>query len=193
MAKVDLRRIGHKHSEETKKKISNANKGRIFSDAWIHNLSLAHKGQVSHRKGKKFVDEEVSRGKRKKYIKEWKIKNKDRILGVSRIWAKKNIEKLATRARLRYQKNPQKELDRVRFKKYGISGDEYREIIKKQGERCPICGNSILKNLSVDHDHVTGKIRGLICNACNLAIANAGDSPDRLRAMAEYLEKIHET
>jgi len=188
MAKVDLRRIGHKHSEETKKKISDANKGRVFSDAWIHNLSLAHKGQVSWRKGKKFVDTEVSKEKRKAYIRNWKSKNKNRILEATRAWSKKNRVHITTLARLYYRANKQKELDRVRLKKYGISGNEYREILKRQGGKCPICRNSIVKNLSVDHDHATGKIRGLICNPCNLAIANAGDSPDRLRAMAKYLE-----
>jgi len=38
-------------------------------------------------------------------------------------------------------------------------------------------------------DLTTGKIRGIICNACNLAIGNAENSPDRLRSMAKYLEE----
>jgi len=181
--------LGRKHLEETKRKISIANKGRKFSDEWIKNMSISHKGQVAWNKGKKFVDEKVSKEKRKIYVKKWRLINKDRILGVSRIWAKKNKKKLALKARLRYQKNPQRELDRIRFKKYGITGDEFRILIKKQKNKCPICYRSIIKNLSVDHNHITGKIRGIICNDCNLAIGNAGSSPSRLRMMAIYLEK----
>ena len=180
---------GYKHSEETRKKISRANKGRTFSDEWRKKLSIAHKGQVSWRKGKKFVDGEASKEKRKIYRREWTIKNKDRILEVGRNYQKKNREKLSMQARLRYRKNPQKELDRIRYKKYGINGDEFRTILKKQGAKCPICGKDITKNLSVDHDHITGEIRGLICNQCNLAIGNSEDSPSRLREMASYLEK----
>src|SRR3990167_8472300 len=92
-------------TEETRKKIGLANKGRVFSDEWRKNLSIAHRGQVSWRKGKTFVDK------------------------------------------------------------------------KKQNNKCPICHRGIKKNLSVDHNHSTKKIRGLICNNCNLSIGNANDSP----------------
>ena len=125
------------------------------------------------------------------YRREWRYKNRDRLFEVSRAWRKRNMKKLATIARLRYQRNPQKELDRVRFKKYGITGEEYRTILEKQGIKCPICSKDITRNLSVDHNHTTGKIRGFICNKCNLSIGNAEDSPDRLRAMADYLEKTN--
>ncbi len=175
--------------EETKRKISIANKGRVFSAEWRRNLSLAHKGQVSWRKGKRFVDEDVSKEKRRVYKKAWTLKNRDRILEVARAWRRKNKIKRSYQARLRYQKNSQKELDRIRFNKYGVTGNKFREIFKKQSGKCPICNRGITKNLSVDHNHATGKIRGLICNKCNLAIGNAEDSPDRLRAMANYLEK----
>ena len=181
---------GRKQSEETKKKISAANKGRKFSDEWRKNLSIAHKGQVSWRKGKKFVDEKEQKEKRKAYLKAWRKKNKDRIAEVSRERAKKNGERRRLQARIRYRKNPQRELDLIRFNKYGITGEEFRVIVGKQENKCPICAQSVSKNYSVDHDHVTGKVRGIICNDCNLAIANANDSPKRLRAMANYLEKI---
>ena len=181
--------LGRKHSIETRRKISLANKGRVFSKEWRENLSKAHKGQVSWCKGKIFVSKDEQKKRRKKYIKLWRLKNKNHILKVSRIWAKKNRKKRAIQAKLRYQKNPQKELDRVRYKKYGITGDEFRNLIKKQGMKCPICNRSIKKNLSVDHDHKTGKIRGIICNDCNLAIGNAESSIERLKSMVNYLEK----
>ena len=40
----------------------------------------------------------------------------------------------------------------------------------------------------VDHDHETGKVRGLLCNGCNIAIGYAKDSPETLRRMAAYIE-----
>lgn len=166
---------------------------RIFSEEHRKRLSISHMGQVSWCKGKKLVDPEISKEKRKIYITKWKKENKDKIREKSRIWRGKNLKHLSTLARIRYNKNPQKELDRRRFKKYGITGEEFRTIIEKQGIRCPICEKGIGKNLSVDHDHITGKIRGIICNKCNLAIGNAEDSPDRLRKMANYLEKNNAT
>lgn len=126
---------------------------------------------------------------RLKYRREWARKNHDKILNQGREYQKNNREKLAARSRERYRNNKQKELDRIRRKKYGITGEEFRAIIEKQGLKCPICTKDITKNPSVDHNHKTGEIRGLICNKCNLAIGNAEDSPDRLRRMADYLEK----
>jgi hypothetical protein len=162
---------------------------RVFSDEWRKNLSRSHMGQVAWNKGKRLVPKEISREKRKKYIKIWKLNNREKILQQSRASYKRNIDKLRKRSREFYWKNRQKELDRIRFKKYGITGDEFRKIIEEQGIRCPICTRNIDKNLSVDHDHITGKIRGIICNDCNLAIGNAHSSPERLRAMADYLER----
>lgn len=180
---------GYKHTEETKRKISLANKGRQFSDEWRKNLSVAHKGQISWRKGKKFVDEDISKEKRKAYRKLWTEKNRDRLRELDRQRKQRNREKIALLARLRYRKNSQKELDRIRLNKYGVTGEEFRRMLKKQGLKCPICTRNITKNPSVDHNHLTGKIRGLICNNCNLAMGNAEDSPERLRAMADYLER----
>lgn len=176
-------------NEDIKRKISLANTGRIFTAEWRKNLSIAHKGQVSWRKGKKFVDEKISKAKRKLYKRAWALKNRIKIIEAGRIWREKNRKKITLKARLRYRNNNQKELDRIRYKKYGITGIEFRKRLEEQSSKCPICQSNISKNLSVDHDHFTGKIRGLICNKCNMAIGNAENSPTRLRAMADYLER----
>ena len=181
---------GRKLSEETRKKISEANKGRVFTDEWRKNLSEAHKGQVSLRKGKIFVPLEVQKQKRNARLKTWKEKNSEKLHEQNRVWREKNKEKLARQRRARYKKNPQKDLDYKRFKKYGITGDEFRAIVQQQNHKCPICTRNIDKNFSVDHNHTTGKIRGIICHNCNLSIGNAHDSPQRLRTMADYLEKL---
>ena len=115
--------------------------------------------------------------------------NKDKLLAQDRIWKRANREKVALKARIRYSKKRQIFLDRIRLNKYGITGEEFRTILKQQGSKCPICNRDISKNLSVDHNHLTGEIRGLICNNCNLAMGNAGDSPKILRALADYLER----
>lgn len=61
------------------------------------------------------------------------------------------------------------------------------------GAACQVCGSSgssgSNRRLSVDHDHTSGKVRGLLCASCNFAIGNMGDDPDKLRAAANYLEE----
>jgi len=54
---------------------------------------------------------------------------------------------------------------------YGITLDDYEEILDSQGGTCAICGGTELKRLSVDHDHKTGRVRGLLCNRCNVKLS----------------------
>ena len=68
---------------------------------------------------------------------------------------------------------------------------DYNRAFQIQGGMCKICGShqSELKGrLRVDHDHKTGKFRGLLCNSCNMCLGMVRDSPDKLRVMADYLE-----
>ena len=77
-----------------------------------------------------------------------------------------------------------------RFKReYGITHDEYDAMLAKQYGGCAVCGKPEAgKRLAVDHDHRTGKVRGLLCENCNRALGMAQDSPTILRALADYLE-----
>lgn len=75
-------------------------------------------------------------------------------------------------------------------KLFNISLEEYDAILKFQGGLCAICkfppktgGN----RLSVDHNHKTGLVRGLLCWNCNRALGRLGDDTDRILAMAEYM------
>lgn len=73
---------------------------------------------------------------------------------------------------------------------YGITYDEYELLLACQDFRCAICLGRPRKNaLSVDHDHKTGEIRGLLCSRCNhRLLGSANDDPARLRKAADYLE-----
>jgi len=79
---------------------------------------------------------------------------------------------------------------------YGISVDDYERMLMEQQGLCACCrqsetyvhSNGKVYALSVDHDHATGKIRGLLCHACNRAIGLLGDSVDRLQAAIDYLK-----
>lgn len=74
---------------------------------------------------------------------------------------------------------------------YGITEDEYQRIYAAQGGCCYICRRAKgtgRKRLSVDHDHTTGYVRGLLCKPCNLnVIGHLRDDPAALRRGADYL------
>lgn len=70
-------------------------------------------------------------------------------------------------------------------RKYGITPEKFDEMSASQNGACAVCGST--ERLVIDHDHETGAVRGLLCNSCNLALGLAGDSVDRLMALAAYL------
>lgn len=79
---------------------------------------------------------------------------------------------------------------------YGLTLEQYEEKFAAQNGQCAICeqpekcrnGQGEPRRLSVDHDHATGAIRGLLCTACNALLGYAEDDPERLEAAARYLE-----
>ena len=77
-------------------------------------------------------------------------------------------------------------------RRYGITVDQYDKLLEQQNNSCAICQSIKVdkgrkRRLCVDHDHVTGKVRGLVCNRCNRAMGLADDSPELLVKMADYL------
>ena len=75
----------------------------------------------------------------------------------------------------------------------GISADEYTQMLEAQDHSCAICGTQEpgrgYKNFSIDHCHDTGKIRGLLCNACNVGLGYFKDNEVNLEAAIKYLRK----
>lgn len=73
--------------------------------------------------------------------------------------------------------------------KYDLSLEEFEAMNEAQDGKCAICGQPcpIHSRLSVDHDHETGRVRGLLCSSHNVGLGMFGDDPDLLIAAAEYL------
>ncbi|UVK63353.1 endonuclease VII [Mycobacterium phage Shygu2] len=74
---------------------------------------------------------------------------------------------------------------------YGITADEYWAIYEHQGGYCYICrrANGKRKRLSVDHDHATGIVRGLLCTACNRnVLGHLRDSQEAAQRIIDYLD-----
>lgn len=74
-------------------------------------------------------------------------------------------------------------------KVYGINPDDYDRINDRQGGYCAICvrANGKTRRLCVDHDHQTGKVRGLLCRPCNDLLGHARDNPAFFDRAKNYL------
>ena len=75
--------------------------------------------------------------------------------------------------------------------KYGISADDYDNMLEAQGHRCACCGTDEPTgyNWHVDHNHSTGDVRGLLCSKCNQGIGLFDESIEKLNSAIAYLEK----
>ena len=74
--------------------------------------------------------------------------------------------------------------------RYGLTPNDYQVLLDSQDSQCAICGSthSSDKKLVVDHDHVTGEVRGLLCHKCNRALGVFGDTVQGLERALRYLK-----
>lgn len=76
-----------------------------------------------------------------------------------------------------------------RKRRYGLTNDDVKVMIQAQGDKCPICTEELPAKYDLDHDHVTGAVRAVLCPGCNRGLGMFKDDPARLRAAALYLEQ----
>lgn len=132
------------------------------------------------------------------YRKEYKRRNREKYKQYNRDWEDRNPE-----WRKNYEREYRKRHPNIRRKsmykmRYGITLDEYETMLQRQNGVCAICKNGSLCYLTVDHDHATGMVRGLLCKSCNTMLGLAGDSVLILKSAEAYLgeadkEKFEET
>lgn len=83
---------------------------------------------------------------------------------------------------------------RQMFKRYGITPADFRLYLAAQKNRCAICKSILeLKTRTIDHDHSTGKVRGLLCRHCNTGLGCFRDDQSSLRRAIKYLAKNQTT
>lgn len=107
-----------------------------------------------------------------------------------------NREDRCMKARKRYKQNPIAKRKCILKKWYGITLEDYDKMFEAQKGLCAICGNpetvkrkndTAIRRLAIDHDHRTGKIRGLLCGDCNVGLGKFKDSANIIDKAAKYL------
>lgn len=79
-------------------------------------------------------------------------------------------------------------------RKYGVSVQQFEEMLEQQGGGCAICGGGQddKRQMHVDHDHVTGAVRGILCTYCNPGLGYFRDSPELLLRAIYYLAETRD-
>lgn len=129
----------------------------------------------------------------KQYKKEYYHKNKERLKKYNKDHNKEYYQKnkeVIKRKKREYKQNNKEYIEERRCKKtYNLTFEEIDQILITQNHKCLICGKSLMETKRcIDHDHKTGKIRGILCDMCNTGLGHFYDNPEFLRKTVLYIE-----
>lgn len=112
---------------------------------------------------------------------EWKRRNPEKVKEYDR----RTVERAKARDPLYHRRKNLR-------KCFGLTPEQVDEMLAAQGSVCAICGTDAPagKGWHVDHCHATGRVRGILCHHCNLALGNMQDDPERLLRAAYYLATV---
>lgn len=141
---------------------------------------------------------EASKAKAKERSKRWREANKAHVAEYQKNWREANKEHIKV-----YQseyhaeyRNREDVLENVRYRglqKYGLTSEGFNELWISQNGKCAICSVDMLprgrkkQSACVDHNHITGDVRGLLCRECNNGIGCLKDDPEILKSAIKYL------
>jgi hypothetical protein len=151
------------------------------------------------------MDDEDPKEKKRRYQREWFKKKyadpeyREKKVNYTRAYRKANRAKRNEYFRRRYWTDPEfrakkkaraaKHEHARTCRRYGISIAEFEAMLTRQHGACGICERPFRRTPCIDHDHTTRRVRGLLCNNCNVGLGYYDDDPTFLRNAARYLER----
>ena len=132
---------------------------------------------------------ELHREEEKKQHKIWCEANPDKVKAYDKKRYEKHKEERKERSRRYQRENSGKAADAKRYRNYGMTAEEFKNKRLKQNNRCAICLSAFVKTPFVDHDHITGKNRDLLCLQCNTLLGYAHEDLVVLERTIQYLRK----
>lgn len=143
----------------------------------------------------------MTKAEKREYDIEYRKKNKDRINNRIKLWKQANPEKAnawyhnnkesaKSRNKAWFIANKEKMRNHHLQGKFGMTIEQYNEFLNTQNNCCAICNtpqSNFKQQLAVDHDHQTGKVRGLLCGNCNNGLGRFKDDIEILKKAINYL------
>lgn len=175
--------------------INNSEKRKRISKKWLKkNKERIYPIIKKWKKNNKEHIKQTNKEWYKKNLAKIKIKRSSKeSLSYFREYYRKNAKRLRAEQKIRRQKRPEhyrevarKSSKKFRYKKYGISVEDFNLMSKVQSSLCKICKEK--KKLYVDHCHKTNRVRGLLCHTCNVGIGLLKDNIVFLKSAIQYLK-----
>jgi hypothetical protein len=123
-------------------------------------------------------------------MKAWRVAYPEKIHDANREWKASHMKRHLANCKTWRDRHPEKNRNHQYLRLYGISLEDYDKILTQQEGVCACCGKPDFIRLHVDHDHKTGKVRGLLCHICNQKVLPTLEIyGDRLQLGIEYLAR----
>jgi hypothetical protein len=136
------------------------------------------------RRKQRYAEDADFRAKTRDYNRAWHEAHRARVNEARRRqWRDDPARKLKQRT---YRRKSQRK-DQLKYY-YGMSVADYEALLAKQNGACAICKQTFAQTPCVDHSHITGEVRGLLCRSCNLGLGHFKDDPRLTRAATAHLE-----
>lgn len=141
---------------------------------------------------------QANKAKRREYDRAWRAANREKLreyqLEYNRAWRAANRDKRRASQRANYEATKDRRRASTIQRKYGLTAEQWDALFVAQGSACanPSCrvvDPGSRSGWHTDHCHSTGKVRGILCHGCNVAVGHAKDQPTVLRGLADYLEQ----
>lgn len=168
----------------------------------VEKLCVVCSKRFTTSKGQKQIcSPECSKSNGKRQSKEWTKRNREIVNERAKKWRDKNLEKarLASRkSAANTRRNKPRVIKHRKLKSsYGISLEDFENMLDSQGHRCAICDfvfdfASQSKGPHIDHDHETGKVRMILCRFCNNLLGYANDDITILENAITYLDTYND-
>lgn len=120
--------------------------------------------------------------------------NRPAVLARTATWAQR--PEVKARHRVQAREYVARNRRRITLAQYGLTPEQYEGLLEAQGGVCAICRQperalhrGRVRAMAVDHDHATGRVRGIVCNGCNTGLGSFADDPALLAAAIAYLRR----
>jgi hypothetical protein len=151
-------------------------------ERWAQDPVYRAKGHARSR-----ANYQAHRQERSQRARSYRQANKDKESARARAYYQAHKQEINQRCRAYYHAHKHESAVQSARRRYGISPAEYDALLAKQGGACAICRKRSKGKLCVDHCHLTGTIRGLLCHTCNRALGALKDDQASLLVALAYL------
>jgi hypothetical protein len=148
----------------------NSGKTKIRNREW----ALKNKEKINERQRRRYKESPKKREAGKK----WRMANREKSSKSSMNWYRNSIDRVKHNQRI------------YKLRSFNLSLEDFNNLFQKQNGNCGICekNQSLFKTkFAIDHDHKTGKVRGLLCASCNIGLGMMKDDKDILLKAIKYL------